>query len=165
MYGDTFFHAFNTTIDPTIGISSFEIIVEDSIDQGGSSRMTIFTNSGNGYPVQDRVFVMNSRSILDEEGRATLTAAVLSSGMTISSVTATFSFPIPQIGTMSPGINSLSLPLTSLNSSTISNLGYTLFNASTQLPLGNSNAYQVTVDVTAALGDEEVMDKFRRLRL
>ncbi|KAJ3999040.1 heme peroxidase [Lentinula boryana] len=165
MFGDTFYHAFNTTINPTIGISSFEVIVEDSIDQGRSSRMTIFTNGGNGYPVQDRVFVMNSRSILDEEGRATLTAAVLSAGMTISSVTATFSFPIPQIGTMSPSINSLSLPLTSLNSSTISNLGYKLFNASIQLPLGNSNAYQVTVDVTAALGDEEVIDKFRRLRL
>ncbi|KAJ3895920.1 heme peroxidase [Lentinula edodes] len=157
IFGDTFFHVFNTTIDPTLGISSFDVNVEDSTGESGSTVR---------YPIQDQVFVMKSRSNVDDEGRAEVTAAVLSSAtMAVNTVTAVFSFPTPQIGTMSPGIESLSLPLMLSNSSVDSDPGYIMFTTSTQLPLGISNAYQVTVDVMADFGDGEVSDKFRRLKI
>ncbi|KAJ3716374.1 heme peroxidase [Lentinula raphanica] len=158
MFGDTFFHAFNTTIDPSLGISFFNVTVNDPT----TNQSDVSADIVSGYPIEDRVFLMKSRSTVDDEGNAGVTAAVFSSSsQTIRNVSATFSFPTPQIGTMSPSISTLSLQLTSLKST---DSGYAVFNASTQLPSGIPNAYQITVDVAASLGDEEITDTFRRIK-
>ncbi|KAJ3970788.1 heme peroxidase [Lentinula raphanica] len=158
MFGDTFFHVFNTSIDPSLGISFFNVTVNDPT----TNQSDVSADIVSGYPIEDRVFLMKSRSTMDDEGNADVTAAVLSSSsQTIRNVSATFSFPTPQIGTMSPSISTLSLQLTSLKST---DSGYAVFNASTQLPSGIPNAYQITVDVAASLGDEEITDTFRRIK-
>ncbi|KIK68411.1 hypothetical protein GYMLUDRAFT_717538 [Collybiopsis luxurians FD-317 M1] len=75
MFGDTFFHAFNTTVDPSQGISAFSIIIED-LDDYGVSKTTTFNNIGHSYAIEDRAFVMNTASSVDEDGVTKVTAAV-----------------------------------------------------------------------------------------
>ncbi|KAJ3774694.1 heme peroxidase [Lentinula raphanica] len=162
MFGDTFFHAFNTTIDPSLGISFFNVTVNDPT----TNQSDVSADIVSGYPIEDRVFLMKSRSTVDDEGNAGVTAAVRLAALFCSDYLTyyhRFVYSHHDIlpGTMSPSISTLSLQLTSLKST---DSGYVVFNASTQLPSGIPNGYQITVDVAASLGDEEITDTFRRIK-
>ncbi|KAF5366138.1 hypothetical protein D9757_010957 [Collybiopsis confluens] len=169
MFGDTYFHAFNISIDPSKGISAFKVVIRE-IDGQGS---TTFDNNGRGYGIQDRAFVMNNESTVDGEGLVKITAVVLteSSALAVSNVSAVLSYPTPQIGTMSPKISSQSSILQLDNSSQIlAKSGYVKYTGLIQLPLDSFSKYQLSVDLTVLFGEgvednEVVKDTFKRLKI
>ncbi|KAF8181865.1 heme peroxidase, partial [Mycena galopus ATCC 62051] len=97
MFGITFYHFFNTTIDPAAGISAFKVIVTRA-----QSSQT-FTNGGAGYPLEDVAKFLSRETTIASDGTLSVKAAVLTAA-DILNVTAVVSAPSPQMGTLSPTI-------------------------------------------------------------
>jgi hypothetical protein len=73
MFGTTFYHFFNTTIDPAHGISAFKVTVL----RGQSTQ--IFSNGGAGYPIEDIAVFLSHETIIGPDGALSLFAAVSAS--------------------------------------------------------------------------------------
>jgi len=150
MFGATFYHFFNATIDPTQGISAFTIIV-----LRGESVQT-FTNGGAGYSIEDIAVFLPYETILASDGSLSVHAAVLTAA-DVQNVTAVISAPSPQLGTISPAI---AKSVVNFKKGGARGL-YTLYTA-TVPPV--SNLRQTTLDLTAqADGSHVYRDEFRRI--
>ncbi|KAJ7912116.1 heme peroxidase [Mycena leptocephala] len=152
MFGTTFYHFFNTTIDPAHGISAFKVTVL----RGQSTQ--IFSNGGAGYPIEDIAVFLSHETIIGPDGALSLFAAVLT-GADVQKVTAAISAPSPQFGTLNPTIAK-----SVANFSKIGTRGlYALYSA-TVPPVPNIR--QTTLDLTAHAGGSRIyQDEFRRIAL
>jgi len=134
-FGTTYYHSFNASIDPTTGISSFVITVKDG------TKTTVYTNGGGGYRVQDTVMWVPAQSSTSQNS-VFVRAAVLKS-LNSKSVSAVFSIPTPQSGTLSPKITTSTFSLTEEET-----LGlYTLYSGLAEVSL--TNVKETFVDVVA----------------
>ncbi|KAJ7726756.1 heme peroxidase [Mycena metata] len=152
MFGETFYHFFNASIDPTAGISSFDITI---LRSGSASQ--IFSNGGGGYPMEDVAIFLPQETVVGSDERISVSAAVLTVA-NAQNVTATISAPSPQLGTLSPTIVQ---SVVAFEKSGTRGL-YTTYSA-TLPPVPNIR--QTTLDLTAS-GDRTVYrDEFRRITL
>ncbi|KAJ6509857.1 heme peroxidase [Mycena vulgaris] len=152
MFGTTFYHFFNTSIDPADGISAFEITVRGSVSS------QTFDNAGAGYPIEDVAVFLSKETTIASDGTLTMHAAVLTAAAA-HNVTALISAPSPQLGTLSPAITKSVVALQATGTRGL----YTLYSA--QVP-PVANVRQTTVDLTV-LGKESHVyrDEFRRIAL
>ncbi|KAJ7715824.1 heme peroxidase [Mycena metata] len=152
MFGETFYHFFNTSIDPSAGISAFNV----TILRGGSAPQ-IFSNGGGGYPMEDVAIFLPHETTIASNGSISMSAVVLTAA-NAQNVSATISAPSPQLGTLSPTIVQ---SVVAFEKSGTRGL-YTTYSA-TLPPV--SNLRQTTLDLTAS-GDRTVYrDEFRRITL
>ncbi|KAJ7446580.1 heme peroxidase [Mycena latifolia] len=168
MFGTTFYHFFNTPIDPAGGISAFCITV-----LRGAHAQT-FSNGGAGYPVQDAAVFLPQETTGAPEGTLTVYAVV---GVYCSSfaigpftriqvltaagaqnVTALISAPSPQPGTLNPRTATTEVPFKKSGPRGV----YTLYTA--QVP-PVPNVRQTTVDLLAQARSRVYRDEFRRIAL
>ncbi|KAK1235458.1 hypothetical protein PQX77_001310 [Marasmius sp. AFHP31] len=89
VWGRTSFYSFEAPVDPDVGISTFSIRVDGKIHDNG----------GNGYPMQDIAFVVPSLSDVEDNGKFSVTAAVLRP-LSVKSVHADVAFPAEQQGAL-----------------------------------------------------------------
>ncbi|KAJ7175157.1 heme peroxidase [Mycena crocata] len=152
MFGQTFYHFFNKTIDPAQGISAFSVVVH------GSSHVQTFSNGGAGYAVEDVAVFLPSETTVGLDGTLNVHAAILTAA-SVRNVTAVVSAPSPQLGTISPQI---------VKSEVIFQKNgtrgrYTLYSVTVR-PV--STLRQTTVDLTAqGPGTRKYEDTFRRIAL
>ncbi|KAJ6592528.1 heme peroxidase [Mycena capillaripes] len=152
MFGTTFYHLFNTTIDPAHGISAFKITV--LLD--GSAQ--IFDNGGAGFPMQDVAIFLPQMTILASDGTLSVHAAVFTA-VEAQNVTAIISAPSPQLGTISPTIAMSMIDFEKDGSRGL----YTLYSATVPTV---PNLRQTTLDLTVHGHDSRVyQDEFRRISL
>ncbi|KAJ7754154.1 heme peroxidase [Mycena maculata] len=151
MFGTTFYHFFNTTIDPTNGISTFDVSV-----LGPSSSAQTFSNGGVGYPIEDLAIFLSHETTIAADGTLSVHAAVLTSADVLN-VTAVVSAPSPQIGTLSPTIAKSEVILEAVGTRGL----YTLYGA--QVP-AVTNVQQTTAELIAYGPEGDVYrDTFRRI--
>ncbi|KAJ7233680.1 hypothetical protein C8J57DRAFT_1532221 [Mycena rebaudengoi] len=152
MFGTTFYHLFNTSIDPAYGVSAFKITVL----KGKSAQ--VFSNGGAGFPIEDAVVFLPRETTVGPDGTLSVNAAVLTAVDT-QNVTALISAPPPQLGTISPRIAKSTVGFTK---SGVSGL-YTLYSATVpSVP----NLRQTTLDVVIHGRESQVYrDEFRRIKL
>ncbi|KAJ7290599.1 heme peroxidase [Mycena rebaudengoi] len=170
MFGTTFYHVFNTSIDPAYGISAFKITVL----KGQSTQ--IFSNDGVGYALEDGVVFLPHDTIVGSDGTLSVHAAVLTA-VGAQNVTALISAPSPQLGadtilcldrdytygcsegTISPTI---AKSVVGFKKSGVRGL-YTLYSG-TILPVPNLR--QTTLDVIVhGRGSQVYRDEFRRIAI
>ncbi|KAJ7477946.1 heme peroxidase [Mycena galericulata] len=150
MFGTTFYHYFNTTIDPADGISTFDVTVLNA-----SPSVQYFWNGGAGYPLEDVVIFLWGDTTIASDGTLSVYAAVLASA-NVYNVTAVVSAPSPQIGTLSPKIFKSEVALQPLGTRGL----YELYSA--QVP-PVANVQQTTVDLVAYAAANVYRDTFRRI--
>ncbi|KAF7348797.1 Peroxidase [Mycena venus] len=152
MFGTTFYHFFNTTLDPAQGISAFKIMVMRSQDQS----VQTLENGREGYPIEDVAVFLPHETTIASDGSLSLQAAVLTAA-DVQNVTAVISAPSPQLGTISPVI---AKSVVNFERNGVRGL-YTLFTAT--IP-GVPNLRQTTLDLTAhGRGSLVYRDEFRRI--
>jgi hypothetical protein len=111
MFGTTFYHSFNTTIDPADGISAFIITIRP-----GSLSAQEFSNGGPGYPVEDAAVFLPEETAIASDGTLSVHAVVSTyyilrssnidgrlddqvlTAAAVHNVTAVISAPSPQLG-------------------------------------------------------------------
>ncbi|KAJ7689952.1 heme peroxidase [Mycena rosella] len=141
MFGTTFYHFFNTAIDPAHGISAFTITVSGHT----------FSDGGAGYPIQDAAVFLPRETTTAPDGTMNVFAAVLTAAA-VHNVTARISAPSPQLGTLSPTIATSEVALRANGTRG----RYTLYTA--QVP-PVPNVRQTTLDLVAGA----YHDEFRRI--
>ncbi|KAJ7802618.1 heme peroxidase [Mycena olivaceomarginata] len=150
IFGTTFYHFFNTSIDPAQGISAFEI----NVLRGQSAEVS--SNGGGGYPIDDVAVFLPHETIIGADGTLSVHAAVLTAAEA-QNVTAVVSAPSPQLGTISPAIVESVISFKKNGTRGL----YTLYTA-TVPPV--SNLRQTTLDLTAnSRGSHVYRDEFRRV--
>lgn len=178
IYSSSYYHSFSTSV-PITGISSFTISVTP---KGG--RTTTYTNGGNGYPMQDTAIFLRSQSSVSDSGVATISVAVcplfdLSSTesdlecsvlqvsepiffsiFAPNKVSAVFSVPVWQSGTISPKIQTVS---STLKYSKRAGL-YSIYTSTTKLPQSYGQLVdRSSVAVSASWGNKVFTDDFNKL--
>ncbi|KAF8181890.1 heme peroxidase [Mycena galopus ATCC 62051] len=152
MFGRTFYHFLNTTIDPAAGISAFKVIVTRA-----QSSQT-FTNGATGYPLEDVAIFLSRETTIASDGTLSVKAAVLTAA-DILNVTAVVSAPSHQMGTLSPTIITSEVALKATSARGL----YTIYSAEVP-PV--ANVQQTTVDLLAYSSDSRLYeDAFRWIAL
>jgi len=158
-FGTTYYFAFSANV-PVSGISSFTI----SVTPSGSNKATTYTNGGKGYPMQDTVIWLSSKSSV-KSNEASITVAVATPiDLPIfapNSVDAVFSVPVWQSGTIVPKIQTVSSQLKASG-----RLGlYSLYTSTTTLPEEYQKAISTrsSVAVSAAWGKKVILSDFNKL--
>ncbi|KAJ7810992.1 heme peroxidase [Mycena olivaceomarginata] len=150
IFGTTFYHFFNTSIDPAQGISAFEI----NVLRGQSAEVS--SNGRGGYPIDDVAVFLPHETIIGADGTLSVHAAVLTAAEA-QNVTAVVSAPSPQLGTISPAIVKSVISFKKNGTRGL----YTLYTATVPPVL---NLRQTTLDLTAnARGSHVYRDEFRRV--
>jgi len=151
MFGTTFYHSFNTTIDPAHGISAFKITV-----LRGSLSAQEFSNGGRGYPVEDVAVFLPAETAIASDGTLSVHAVVLTDAA-VHNVTAVISAPSPQLGTISPAIVKSEVVFRENGNRGL----YTLYTA---LVPPVANLRQTTLDIVArGPGSQVYLAEFQRI--
>ncbi|KAL2760534.1 hypothetical protein ACRALDRAFT_2095766 [Sodiomyces alcalophilus JCM 7366] len=136
------------------GISSFTVTIRRT---DGTSLLV--DNNGNGYPLQDGVFLQRYQScILATSGTTTLSAAVRNDRADLP-VKAVISYKTPQTGSVVPALNNMTLELT--KGPCVGS--YTLFSASTTIPGGLS--VEADFDIISGEGSSALVDYFKKANI
>lgn len=136
------------------GISSFTVTIRRT---DGSSLLV--DNNGNGYPLQDAVFLQRYQScLLATSGSTTLTAAVRNDRADLP-VKAVISYKTPQTGSVVPALNNMTLELT--KGPCVGS--YTLFSASATIFGGFS--VEADFDIVSGEGSTALVDPFKKANI
>lgn len=145
---------FTANIPVDVGISSFTVTVYRT-----DGTAELHDNNGNGYPVQDAVFLQRYQScLLQTSGTFTLTAAVRNDRADLP-VRAFVSYKTDQSNSPVPALASVTLDLTRGTC----NGAYTFFSVSTTIP-GNHSA-EADFDIISGTGSSAVTESFRKTRI
>lgn len=156
-FGETTFYSFSADV-PITGISSFTVTVVNG------KTTTTYNNGGNGYKVQDTAFYLPGASSLT--GQTAVASVAVFQPIPISifnpdSVTAVYSVPVPQQGTISPKISTVS---STLKYSKRSGL-YSIYTSTTTLPTEyvKRAGRKSSVAITTKWGSRTYLDDFNKL--
>ncbi|KAF8320733.1 heme peroxidase [Clavulina sp. PMI_390] len=142
-YGTTYYFAFSKTFT-VAGVSGFTIAVTSG------KTTTTYTNGGGGYPLQSTAIYLANKASISSSQVATISVAVYQpiaiSLFAPQSVTAVFSVPVWQSGSIVPKISKTS---STLKYSKRAGL-YSIYTSSTQLPTEYQKARQRTSSVAVS---------------
>ncbi|TEA17549.1 WSC domain-containing protein [Colletotrichum sidae] len=135
------------------GISSFTITVNM---KDGSSKL--YDNNGNGYPVQDGVFLQSPQSCLDKSaGTGTFVAAVRNDRASLPvTMEITYKTRLIDNTNVATSLKKMTLDMTKGDCRG----SYTFFTASVSIPGGVS--VESTIDVISGSGASAVVDSFKK---
>ncbi|KAF6805249.1 wsc domain containing protein [Colletotrichum sojae] len=137
------------------GISSFTITI--NMKNGPSQ---FYDNNGNGYPVQDGIFLQTTQSCLNQNsGQTTIIAAVRNDRTTLP-VSAEITYKTKQTGTsVVPLLNKMTLDMTKGDCRG----SYTFYSVTTNIP--GSLSVESTIDVISGTGNSAMVDSFKKANI
>ncbi|OLN84494.1 WSC domain-containing protein-like protein 5 [Colletotrichum chlorophyti] len=149
---DTFaWYPISQNVPVSSGISSFTVTINRS---DGSS--TLFDNNGNGYPIQDGVFLQTDQScLIQNSGDGTFVAAVRNDRASLP-VKLAITYASKRTSSVVPSLTTVTLDMTKGEC----HGSYTFFSVTTNIPGGLS--YQSTMDVISGEGASAMVDSFKK---
>ncbi|KAK1993041.1 WSC domain-containing protein [Colletotrichum falcatum] len=139
------------TFPVSTGISSFTVTINK---KDGSS--TLFNNNGNGYPLQDAIFLQPLQSCLQQaSGDATFVVAVRNDRASLP-VKAEISYKTTRTNSIVPLLNKMTVDMVKGSCQG----GYTFFTVNTNIPGGLST--ESTMDFISGDGASALVDPFKK---